>query len=272
MSATTIRTRLSAVDRAIAELPHRTRIVLTVIAAVGMAATLAPYLIAHFSPLETQQGPQTDLLSTSGVFRPGGYVKFTINTNIHSLDGHFDAKVLVNAEPTEAQQDDGINFKARESSDRSPWGDKIADAPLKSIRTLKAGWLIPNDPALSGSTIKLSVTVDVTYPLPTSDRKYFYDQGQHFHEWVEIPVGEQPLSSRWDTFRAALAFDSSQPLDKPGYGFGWTGLLCGSVLCWVSLFFGIILMWVTWLSLRHSRKENALAGRADAENNPDLNN
>ncbi len=98
-------------------------------------------------------GPSEDMLSTRGVFGPGGYIDFRLSPSIESLRGESSARIEIRPVFTERQLQDGLSWLSQRSGDDQPdWGSSFTSLTGSIPREtflIRNTMDIPNDPLLS---------------------------------------------------------------------------------------------------------------------------
>lgn len=124
-------------------------------------ATYAPgYPIRH--------GPRGGFVTTVGLFEPGGWVRFDVDTGISSVNGFYHASFVVRVMNAESFAAQGIDWPVvrEERSAGYPWPSSIQVNPVAKpeIPPFQFFFDIPRNPSLKGQTIVLGLEGSLVYP------------------------------------------------------------------------------------------------------------
>lgn len=116
------------------------------------------------------QGPGSDIVKTTGVFEPGGYINIDMNTGIKSVNGYHHS--VISFIPTIAgTSNNEITSWAtvqKEVNAGWPWESGINVSNTGEVVKFNVVLDIPDDISLKGKTVNIKMVAQVTYPQSTS--------------------------------------------------------------------------------------------------------
>lgn len=135
-------------------------------------ASIIPFLVALLltaSPksYRATKGPSTDIIETEGVFKPGGYINFTLSPGIESLKGYHKGTVNVYPlYPDDMNQDNLMWSKTGFIPFGRDWGSSMSGSD-KSMKTFKVKHkiVIPNEEHLAGQEVAFYISYSIIYPV-----------------------------------------------------------------------------------------------------------
>lgn len=162
---------------------------------------LGYFYYAYFTPPSPKPqgfkpGPSSSMVSTQGLFKPGGFIEFVVDPKIKSVHGIYRATIFINPALNENMREGGIVWPGgrMESSHCDEgehvsgcWGDRITGSMWVRSMTFVVRLDIPNNPSLSGQEIPIEFTVELLYPSKVDDY-HFVDEQVEIHEtfWILI--------------------------------------------------------------------------------------
>lgn len=188
----------------------RSRIVALVVAAVTLLALAAVYRLT--GPPETYrsaEGPSTETLSTSGVFKPGGYVDFEFSPGVESLGEHYQGSVIVYAVSPDNLSIDAALWTTHIDLG-SDWPDTLsggADAFVVKHRVA-----IPDDRSFAGEPVVFLLEYRLHYPVssgaaPGVGRSYFSQVDENFDESIQIDISDEVLTAEETTWKGEQTWE-----------------------------------------------------------------
>ena len=156
---------------------------------------LVPILISNYVP-PAPAGPRTGKVSTKGVFEPGGYILFTFEPSVWSVNGWF--RVTGTIAPLLSEMDRIWPAVVWKEEFLGQWGQTIPvikGSEERLINPCGTRLDIPDDPSLSGRTVRITAETVFHYPRKTSPTEFVNDQVR-IQETLEISIGQKsPI--RW---------------------------------------------------------------------------
>lgn len=178
------------------------RIIWAVILAV--CVTMIIINILYNMPPKTYrsvEGPSTDDIQTSGVFKPGGYVEITFSPEIESIKGYNKGTVRVYPlHPGYAYITDTIWNEDKANHFGKDWPGSMSGSG-SSMKTFKIVHRvdIPNDENLAGEKIVLYCDYSIFYPVyagaaPGVNTSYFRDDNISLDAKITISLDDVTLT------------------------------------------------------------------------------
>lgn len=167
--------------------------IILVIAVITFIITLILGFLLEQPPKSYRaiEGPTTEFIKTEGVFRPGGYVKFTLSPKIESIGGHYKGDVtFYPLSPDDMDQDHTVWPETKFEFGHA-WGDSISSRSYEAF-SIKKEVSIPNDENLAGQEIVFFASYNINYPV--SDYPYFRNECERVEESVLVKLGNTTLS------------------------------------------------------------------------------
>jgi len=113
-------------------------------------------------------GPSTELIQTEGVFRPGGYIRFTLSPDVRSVNGLYKATIITYAVNSPNQSmDDALWPYERHDPHSKRWDDSLVGGSRSF--TVSHTVNIPDDPSLAGRRILFILDYTISYPRKISE-------------------------------------------------------------------------------------------------------
>lgn len=147
-------------------------------------------------------GPSTELIETKGVFKPGGYVKFTFSPEIKSLKGLYKGEVNVYPlSPDDTNKDHTIWQESGYERVGRDWGGFMSgsDKSMKMF-SIKHRIDIPNSENLAGQEVVFYSSYSITYPIyagaaPGVNTYLFKEESKDLNEQVLVKLENTTLSA-----------------------------------------------------------------------------
>lgn len=152
-----------------------------------LLASVAVFLIAYLTTMppksyRTVDGPSSDTIKTEGVFKPGGFIRFTYKPGIESIKGYKTGTVIVYPlYPGDRNPNHSIWDNVEAIHFGRDWGGSISGSN-KSIDpiTISHRLDIPNDASLAGQNIMFYFDYSITYPFfagaASGVNRYYFDE------------------------------------------------------------------------------------------------
>lgn len=142
------------------------------------------------------RGPSNDIMQTTGVFEPSGYIAFNVKTNIKSLNGFHHTKIKFEPVLNSYLIDQQVDWPAvqKEAELGWPWGPSIiAGGATGSIEKIAfiTNLEIPDDTQLAGQNVQIKIFANITYPRHNPDMMTFSNVSTNIEENFEIPIGAE---------------------------------------------------------------------------------
>jgi hypothetical protein len=138
------------------------------------------------------EGPSTDVLNTSGIFKPGGYVDFEYSPGIESLKGLYKGLVITYALPPDnAIIDEALWPYVRRDFGRD-WGRSLSQGSNRSF-SVKHRVAIPNDETLAGTKVVFLMRYSLYYPVRYGADN-FREKHEKFDEYVMVELSNAPAA------------------------------------------------------------------------------
>jgi len=165
---------------------------IALISAVVMAAAFIAINLMTRTPASYRgvDGPSQSGVSTNGVFKPGGYIKFIFKPDIDSVGGLYNGTVTTRPVPPE-----DTSVELWESGDEfcgSYWNYKIegkSNEPIKIEHKIN----IPNEEFLLGKSVLFQLQYSFTYPYSFGSRN-FVEKDENIEKSILIELDDISLS------------------------------------------------------------------------------
>lgn len=137
-------------------------------------------------------GPSTDNLSTKGVFKPGGYIDFTLSPDIKSTKGLYDANIITYAVNNSFDNiDDSLWPWVNQTRYPKKWGNTLSGG--SRVFSIKHRVWIPDDPLLAGKSIVFKLDYKIRFPYSLASN-LFKDSYEKISQTIEIDLENKQLT------------------------------------------------------------------------------
>jgi len=121
------------------------------------------FFLKFFVPMHQDD---MDGVSATGVFKPGGYIRLEVATDVESLLGLYQGLATIEPALEETQKQKGIIWPTQRKAIGREWGNTIYTRMNQGTEKIKfdVSLTIPAASSLSGEKIPLLVTADLKYP------------------------------------------------------------------------------------------------------------
>ncbi len=184
---------------------RRILVVIAVTLTLVLLLLILPDLYRHFvirpEGFKTVDGPSKDMLSTQGVFKPGGYIEFILKPGIDSIKGNHSARTEVTPYLTGKQLQTGLSFPNSTLGDTEPhWGERFSShtgSILVMGFTVKNKIDIPLDLRLAGEMITFHLNYYIVYPGAAGNNS-FQNYYERIDQNIEVTIDElSPEEEAW---------------------------------------------------------------------------
>jgi len=162
------------------------------------------------------EGPSTDVLTTSGILKPGGYVDFVYSPGIKSIKGLYKCTIITNAMSADHPNLNDTLWPYSRQDVGKDWGDSLPRGEQKTF-TIQHRVEIPNDEMLAGTQIIFNIEYFLFYPTQSSYGE-FRQENETLVEEIAVEISDIPPTAQ------ELSWSQAR---KPG---GFTGFLGGVLM------------------------------------------
>jgi hypothetical protein len=132
--------------------------------AIPAIATLMPDFRARY-------GPSIEHFKTGGIFQPGGFIHFDVDTGVNSIqsDSQYSYDITPQLDQNLVQK--GASWDSVHGEGGAAWGDTISctnTCTVGNVPVIPIDVDIPNEEALTGANISVDVTINLLTPEPTN--------------------------------------------------------------------------------------------------------
>jgi hypothetical protein len=153
------------------------------------------YILA--SPPSTYRGiagPVDEMLSTKGVFKPGGYIDFKLSPKIKSMRGYYEASIDTYSVLFETQErSDSLWSAASHRKSRGKWGGTLGGSGRSSTFSITHRVGIPNDPLLAGRRIIFKLSYNIRFPESLATNLY-KEVNENISDTITIDLENKQLT------------------------------------------------------------------------------
>ena len=147
-----------------------------------------------------RQGPSSETVNTTGIFEPGGYIRFDVDTGREGIKGYFKATSRITPLLNNSLKEKGIEWTSFQKETGDEWDEDIVSKGNKKIK-FHFYVDIPENVLLVDEIIPLIINIKVTYPKITKGHKSFRNIRKEINERIEIEISNNnadwPQISTW---------------------------------------------------------------------------
>ncbi len=136
-------------------------------------------------------GPSTDVLKSSGIFKPGGYVDFEFSPGIESIKGLYKGQVVTWASLGNAYKSEALWPHVLRDVGRD-WGRSLPQGFARSF-SVTHRVAIPNDESVAGKNVTFLMDFSLAYPVRV-DVDSFRQEREGFEEYLTIELSSEPAT------------------------------------------------------------------------------